>query len=386
MAHAILSPSSAARWLACPPSARLEAEVPDQSSEAAEEGTAAHKLAEIIIKYNAGETKKRTFNTQLKKFQDTNEYYSAEMMEYIKDYTETIWEKFNEAKSKTKDAVLLSEHQVDLSDYVPECFGTVDVTIIADGTMEIVDLKYGKGVKVSAINNPQLRMYALGAVVENELLYDIRRVRMTIIQPRINNISSQEMTVEELEAWGTDVLMPAAKLAFKGEGEFCPGEDQCRFCKIKATCRARAEKNLSAVRDDFAMPPTLTNDDVAELLPKLDEIATWAKDLQTYALDQALKGVQFEGYKLVEGRSVRKYVDEDKVAEAVIRDGWAEDDIYKRKLIGITDMEKLLGKKHFAEVAGDLVEKPTGKPALVPESDKRPALDSAEDAIKDFRR
>lgn len=386
MAHALLSPSSAARWLTCTPSAVLESKCEDVTTDAAREGTEAHMLAELKVQRLAGMLSAEEYKKEWKLFNENSEYYDGEMEEATELYADIIAEKLNEARERSKDALAFAEQEVDLSRVVPGGFGTVDTTIIADGLMEIVDFKYGKGVKVDAEGNPQLRLYGLGMYLDQSIFYKIERVCMTIVQPRLGNISSEEMSVADLMEWGAKIVAPKAELAAKGEGEFVPGEAQCRFCKAKTLCRARAEENLKTAREDFALPPELSTDEVAELLPKLDELQAWAKDLQEWAQDQAVNhGVTFKGYKVVAGRSNRKYTDEGAVAEKLLASGYEHDDIFEEKLLRITQMEKLLGKKKTAELIGDLIEKPAGKPTLVPESDKRPAINSAEAAAKDFK-
>lgn len=386
MAHALLSPSSAARWLTCTPSAVLESKCEDVTTDAAREGTEAHMLAELKVQRLTGVLSAEEYKKEWKLFNENSEYYDGEMEEATELYADIIAEKLNEARERSKDALAFAEQEVDLSRVVPGGFGTVDTTIIADGLMEIVDFKYGKGVKVDAEGNPQLRLYGLGMYLDQSIFYKIERVCMTIVQPRLGNISSEEMSVADLMEWGAKVVAPKAELAAKGEGEFVPGESQCRFCKAKTLCRARAEENLKTAREDFALPPELSTDEVAELLPRLDELQAWAKDLQEWAQDQAVNhGVTFKGYKVVAGRSNRKYTDEGAVAEKLLASGYEHDDIFEEKLLRITQMEKLLGKKKTAELIGDLIEKPAGKPTLVPESDKRPAMNSADEAAKDFK-
>ena len=343
-------------------------------------------LAELKVQRLSGMLSAEEYKKEWKLFNENSEYYDGEMEEATELYADIIAEKLNEARERSKDALAFAEQEVDLSRVVPGGFGTVDTTIIADGLMEIVDFKYGKGVKVDAEGNPQLRLYGLGMYLDQSIFYKIERVCMTIVQPRLGNISSEEMSVPDLMEWGAKVVAPKAELAAKGEGEFVPGEAQCRFCKAKTLCRARAEENLKAAREDFAMPPELSAEEVAELLPKLDELQAWAKGLQDWAQDQAVNhGVAFSGYKVVEGRSVRKYTDEAAIAEKLESEGYKHSDIFEEKLLRITQMEKFLGKKKTAELIGDFIEKPAGKPTLVPESDKRPAINSAENAAKDFK-
>ena len=386
MAHALLSPSAAARWLTCTPSAILESKCEDVETDAAKEGTEAHKLAELKVQRLGEMVTQRKFRSEVNVFKKAAEYYDGEMEEATDLYADIIAEKLNEARERSKDALLFAEQQVDLSGFVPDGFGTVDCTIIADGVMEIIDLKYGKGVKVDAVGNPQLRLYAAGMYLDQSLFYKIDKVRMTIVQPRLGSVSTEELTADELMVWIDEEVKPKAELAFKGEGEYVPGESQCRFCKAKTLCRARAEENLRTAREDFALPPELSTDEVAELLPKLDELQAWAKNLQEWAQDQAVNhGVTFKGYKVVAGRSNRKYTDEGAVAEKLESEGYKHSDIFEEKLLRITQMEKFLGKKKTAELIGDFIEKPAGKPTLVPESDKRPAINSAENAAKDFK-
>lgn len=382
--HAILSASGSERWLNCPPSARLEEQITEEKSEYAAEGTFAHKLAELHLQNYLKLIKKVEYDKKLKQLKE-NEFYSQEMEDYIQIYIDIAIEKINEAKSRSKDAIVFLEQQLDFSPWVPEGFGTGDVVIISDGIVEVVDFKYGKGVPVSAEENTQMRLYGLGAVNLFNILYDIKTIRMTIVQPRLDSVSTESLSVKELLIWGDTTVKPKAKLAFKGEGEFQAG-DHCRFCRAKATCRARAEANLELARYDFQDPALLSNDEIAEILFKADELKAWAADIQTYALEQAYKhGIKFDGWKLVEGRSNRKYTDEEEVAKILIEKGYNEDDIYKKSILNITAMEKLLGKRKFNAILNDLVVKPAGKPTLVPETDKRPELSSVAAAIEDFK-
>ena len=382
--HARLSASGAHRWMACPPSVKLEEQFQDKSSEYAEEGTLAHLMAETIIRYNNGEITKRTFSTRMNKIRK-EELYGRDMEDYISDYAQNVWEIFNEAKASCPDAQLLPEQRLDFSEYVPGGFGTGDVVIIADDMVQVIDLKYGKGVGVSAVDNPQLRLYGTGAYLEHSMLYDIRRVKMTIIQPRLENISTEELTVEELLKWAEEEVKPQAELAMKGEGEFRTGE-HCRFCKAKAVCRARAEYNQELAKLEFRNPDILEEWEIGEVLSRAEELNNWAKDVKDYVFDQALNhGVKFEGWKLVEGKSNRKYLNEEKVRKALEDAGYQQEDITETKLLGITAMEKAVGKKKFGEVLSDLVIKPEGKPVLVPESDKRPELNTADSAKEDFK-
>lgn len=373
--HALLSASSSHRWLNCPPSARLCEKYEDTGSEYAQEGTDAHSLCEYKLKQALGmEASDPTENLS---------FYNEEMEQCACDYAAYVLELVEETKKICKDPVVLIEQRLDFSRFVAEGFGTGDCVIIADGTLYIVDYKHGKGVEVSAVENPQMMLYALGVLELFDGIYDIDTVRMAIFQPRRENVSVCVMAKDDLLQWAYNDLMAKAKLAYEGGGEFACG-NWCRFCKAKAACRKRAEYNLELAKYDFAMPDTLEDAEVAAILEKADELAAWAADVKEFALQQALNGVRYAGFKVVEGRSNRKYTDEDAVADTVKKAGY---DPYEPKLLGITAMEKLLGKKQFAKLLFRLVEKPQGKPALVPESDKRQEMniDKAASAAEDFK-
>lgn len=367
--HAILSASSASRWLACPPSPRLEQNYENKSSAFAQEGTLAHDLGELTLLKELKMISNRKFNSEFKKI-ESNSLFSADMPDYVDIYVNTCMEKVSEARAITPDALFKIEARLNFSEWVPEGFGTGDFVIIADGTMEVCDLKYGKGIPVSAIDNKQMRLYALGAIAEFGFLYDIKKVKMTIIQPRLDSISTDEMLVEDLLKWAEEVLKPTAQLAFKGEGEFCAGS-HCGFCRAKAVCRAREEKNMELAVYEFSDGPTLSTEEIADIIGKCDELAKWSKDIQTYALEQAVSGIEYKGWKVVEGRSNRKYTDVDAISD-ILMDEFTHDKVYKpAEIFGISAMEKSIGKKKFAELVGDYIEKPVGKPVLVVESDKR---------------
>lgn len=374
LGHALLSASSSHRWLNCPPSARLCESYEDKGSEYAQEGTDAHSLCEHKLKVLLG----------MESIDPTEglSFYSEEMEQCACDYAAYVLELVEEAKKTCKDPVVLIEQRLDFSRFVAEGFGTGDCVLIADGTLDIVDYKHGKGVEVSAAENPQMLLYALGALALFDGIYDIETVRMTIFQPRRENISVCVMTKDDLLQWAYNDLVHKAKLAYEGGGEFACG-DWCRFCKAKAVCRKRAEYNLELAKYDFKMPATLEDAEIATILEKADELAAWAADVKEFALQQALNGVKYDGFKVVEGRSNRKYISDDAVADAVSKAGY---DPYEPKLLGITAMEKLLGKKQFAKLLSGLIEKPQGKPALVPESDKRQEMnvDKTASAAEDF--
>lgn len=359
--HALLSASSAHRWLHCPPSAKLTAGVTEAPSEAALQGTAAHALAEHKLRRALKQQSKRP----------VSKYEDDEMNTHTDDYVSYVLEQYEQAKQVTSGAVIYIEQHLDFSNVVPGGFGTGDCLIVADGTLHVIDLKYGLGVLVEAECNPQMMLYAIGALALFDALYDIEQVALTVFQPRRENVSTWTISVTELNKWAEQTLKPAAKQAAKGEGEFCAGT-WCQFCKIASTCRARAKANLELAKFDFTPPAELSADEVAEVLARIPGLTKWASDVQDYALSQALSGERYEGFKLVAGRSIRKYTDETAVAEAAKAAGYR--DIYKRSLLTITAMEKLMGKKQFSEILGDLVVKPEGKPTLVPLSDKRPEL------------
>ena len=360
--HAVLSASSSHRWLNCSPSARLEQEFEDRETEAAAEGTAAHALCEHKLR--------RALKRQSRK--PISKYDCEEMDTHTDNYVQFVLETIAQAKEHCADPIINIEQRLDFSCYVPHGFGTGDCIIIADKTLHIIDFKYGQGVLVEAEQNPQMMLYALGALRIYDTLYDIEDVAMTIYQPRRENISTWTITVSDLLSWAENELVPKARLAFDGKGEYMPGP-WCTFCKAAVKCRARAEEKLALARYEFAQPPLLTDAEIEEILGKLDDLTRWADEIKSYAQDAALNyGKQWHGYKVVEGRSVRKYSDEGAVIEAANAAGYH--DIFRKTLLPITEMEKLMGKQEFAEVLSGLIIKPAGKPTLVPITDKRPAM------------
>lgn len=362
--HTLLSPSSSHRWLNCTPSPRLEEQFPNNDTTAAAEGTAAHALCEHKLKKALKMRSKRP----------VSEYDSDEMELCSDGYVEYVLEKLTEAKKLCSDPLVLIEQHLDFSKYVTDGFGTGDCLIIADDTIHIIDFKYGQGVVVDATDNPQMKLYALGALEMYAGIYDIKQIALTIYQPRRNHISEWEISVDDLLEWAYTELKVKAELAYNGEGDYCAGE-WCTFCRAAVKCRARAEAKLQLAQYEFAQPPLLSDEEIEDILGKLDDLTAWAKDIKEYAEDAAINhGKKWTGFKVVEGRSVRKYTDEDAVAEAAKLHGYK--DIFKQSLITITEMEKLLGKREFNEILGDLVYKPPGKPMLVPESDKRPAINT----------
>lgn len=378
--HAILSPSAAHRWMNCTAAPLLEKDVEDKGSTFAEEGTLAHaycakKLKEFLCLDVADE------NQEIAELNE--KYHSGEMDEYTDTYKTIVLEKFNAARKKTKDAQLLVEVKLDFSHYIPEAFGTSDAVIIADGVMEVIDFKYGKGVKVSAVENPQMMIYALGAWDLFNFEYNIQKVRMTIVQPRIDNLSEFEVSASDLINWAVDELQPKAKEAYAG-GTQKPGA-WCQFCKVKASCKALATTCINAQQANTD-PRLISKEDMERnILPLLSTFKTWLSGVEEYSLQQALDGVQYQGFKIVEGRSVRKITDPSAVMELLGKEGFAKESYIKpTELRSITDLEKLIGKKRFGTLCADYINKPQGKPTLVPDSDKRPAFNQAADDFKDI--
>lgn len=370
MSHALLSPSSSERWINCPPSAKENADG-NTGSSYAQQGTDAHALCEYKVKKALGH-KVRDPTEKL-------EYFDEEMAEHTDTYCEFVMEQVKTAKQNCSDPLVLVEQRLDFTRWVADSFGTADCVIVADSTMTVIDFKYGLGILVESEKNSQMRMYALGASNLFESLYDIQTVRMIIFQPRCDNVSIAEITKDELLRWADEVLIPAAELAAKGEGNYKAGK-HCQFCKIKATCRKRAEYNLQMAQYDFAVPDTLTDDEISMILDRADTFIGWVNDVKTYALEQAISGKEFPRYKVVEGRSNRRYTNDEAVAATVTEAGHNP---YEQKLMGVTAMTKLLGKRKFDTLLGSLIEKPQGKPTLVPESDKRPAWNTANEDFKE---
>lgn len=377
-AHAIVSASGAYRWLKCPPSARLELEFPESRSTYAEEGSAAHALAEAKLRaylsddpadFAAADERTRTS--------------SPEMIGAVEDYCDLCIEKINAARAATPDAKILLEQRLDFSEWVPDGFGTGDLVIVSDGLLEIVDYKHGKGVSVSALNNPQMRLYALGAISNYGQLYGFESVSATIVQPRLDSVSTETLEVQALLAWG-EKIRPIARQAYQGEGRYASGS-HCQFCRAKVKCRVRTEENLEMTKLDFRKADLLGDDELAGVLQVAGRLQAWAVDLQKYALAQAMEnGKQWPGYKLIVGKGKRTYSDADKVVERLIGAGYPEAILYERSLLCITKMEKAVGKKKFGELLEGLIFTPPGKPALVPENHKGPAQGWHEQTAKDF--
>lgn len=378
--HALLSPSSAHRWLNCTAAPRLEEHFPDEDSDYAREGTLAHAYCAKRLKEYLGLPTDEE-DAEIDEYAD---YHTGEMAEYVDTYYTIVIEKYNEALKRTADAKLLVEVQLDFSDVIPESFGTSDAVIIADDEMEVIDFKYGKGVKVSATENPQMMIYALGAYNAYSDEYNIKKVRMTIVQPRLDNLSEYELSVRKLKKWTKDVLKPRARAAFDGKGEQMPGE-WCRFCKCKGQCRALAKKSVETATR-FESLDLISNDEMAhEILPYLSVIRTWLEAVEKFALQRAVEGTTFDGYKVVAGRSIRKIVNPDAVMATLDEQGFRADDYLKpSELRSIGDLEKLVGKKRFAELCGSFIDKPQGKPTLVTIDDKREPYNAAAADFQDF--
>ena len=367
--HALLSASSSHRWMNCPPSARLCENYDDKGSDFAAEGTDAHALCEFRLQEALGIPTENPIENLT--------WYNEEMEDCAVSYASFVSEIVAKAKDICSDPVVLIEQHLDYSKFVQEGFGTGDCIVIADGELHIIDYKHGRGVLVEADNNPQMKLYALGALEIFDGIYDIETVSMTIFQPRRGNVSTYSLSKADLYTWAEEVLKPIAELAYKGEGQYNCGE-WCQFCKAKTDCRKRAEANMELAKYDFMDPPLLTDEEIEDVLSKVDNLVAWANDVKEFAFQAAMSGKVWNGWKLVEGRSVRKYVNDEAVAATVLEAGY---DPYEKKLLGLTEMQKRLGKSKFEELLGSLIHRPQGKPTLVPESDKRPAITTA---IADF--
>lgn len=370
--HALLSPSSAERWLACPPSAKINARLEESESRYAAEGTLAHSVAELQLQLATKAITKRKYNAELKHLAEDELFYQG-MLEEVQEYTDYVMTVYQEAIAEDPAAEIFIEQQLDLSKYAPESFGTGDALILTKDYVHVIDLKFGKGVAVEADDNPQLKLYGLGALEEYEFLHDIEEVRVTIAQVRRGSILTFRAPADEVRAWGEEYVRPRAELAFRGEGEFQAG-DHCRFCKFGAKCKARAQFFESEFQK--AQDQSLSNEETARLLGLVKSMVDWAKQLEESALEAALAGENFPGWKVVEGRSIRRITNSSGLSQTLIAEGFQEEDIYKPvELKGLGDLEKLVGKKTFSDLSEPYIEKPPGKPTLAPETDKRPAID-----------
>lgn len=371
--HAVLSASSSNRWIHCTPSARLEERVPEQASIYAAEGTVAHAKAEQKLRnWKEGHPRRKV------KCDD------GEMDEATTAYRDYVIEVFNEEKKKCEGAELYIEVQLDLTPWIPDGFGTADAVIVSDNTLHVIDLKYGKGVPVYAPHNTQLMLYGAGALNQFEMYFDFQEIKLHIFQPRLDHVSTYEMYVDDLATWLAMVVKPSADMAWKGEGKQKPGE-WCRFCRVKGNCKARAEQ-IKQMNERYKQLDAmlLTDEEVSQILPMLPDIKAWTKDIEEFALNQALNGTHYDGYKVVEGTSRRKIVRPDEVMSLLAKEGYKDTEYMKApELKTLTALEKLVGKKHFTEITEGCIEKPQGKPVLVPVTDKRPEWQSGLEDFKD---
>ena len=382
-AHALLSASGAERWMNCTPSPRLEEKlgIEDETSVFAEEGTLAHELAEAEIRMKFKMITPAQYKKKIKEI-EADPLYSADMDTFVAYYVDFVREQFAEAKKRDAGAVLMVEEKYNLEPYVPEGFGTGDASVIADGVLDIIDLKYGKGLEVSAVDNKQLKLYALGALRKYDLVYDVHTVRLSIIQPRLDNFSTWEISVEELTQWAVNEVIPKAKAAHDGKVETKAGE-WCRWCKVAPKCRAIAEKAVEVAKHEFKDPNLLDDAEVLEIYENSAFFSKWFDNVKAYVLNEAKAGKKWDGYKLVEGKSNRKINSPEKAAAILKGLNYKDDEYMKSSLKGLGDLEKLLTKKVFNEKLGALIVKPQGAPTLAPVSDKRPEF-GIESAKKDF--
>lgn len=378
--HALLSASSAHRWLACPPSARLEETFPDTESLAAAEGTLAHEIAADCLTQFIENGK----NTDPTEEQKSNPLYRPVMLDHVTDYALYVMDAYYALKARDPFTTIYVEKRVSYDPIAPEGFGTSDCFMIGDGILHVFDLKYGKGVSVSAIENEQMRLYALGAKwTFPAAIVDL--VRMTVYQPRIDNITTDEIRFNDLLAWGINHVQPRARLAWEGKGQFNPGE-HCRFCRAETTCAARAKHQMDLAAYEFREAVLLTPEEIGDILARVDDLARWAKSIKDYALKQAtVFGQQFGGWKLVEGRSNRIIKDPAAALQRLLDAGYGYDQVVD--LVGLTTLEEIVGKTKLQRIIGDLVEKPSGKPALARETDPRPVYSGAANDFKinDFK-
>ena len=379
MAHALLGPSSAARWIACPPSVKLCEQFEDVESEYAKEGSLAHEIAELKVRklIDPGLTS-RKFTAAMKKLKE-KEFYQEEMQGYTDEYVEFIQEQMYSYSTTPHIAV---EQRVDFSEYVPDGFGTADCILISNDTLHVIDFKYGKGVPVSVENNKQLLLYALGAYLAYEMIFPIAHIKMSIVQPRLNNIDTWECSLDYLLEFAK-IAQEKATMALKGEGDFNCGE-HCKFCKAKAICKERANVNLELAKYEFKAADQLTLEEIGEILEKAKDLAKWAEDLKEYALSESLKGNEVPGWKAVNGRGSRSFKNTDEAIKVLVDNGIAEELLYERKYLTLAQIEKVIGKKDFNNLVGNLIVMNVGKPTLVEASDKREAITNRIKAEDEF--
>lgn len=389
-AHAALSPSAAKRWCACPPSARLcqkyIEKFGEKSSEYAEEGTMAHALAELKLRKELGKDEEGGINDyNYKKQRKALGDIPKDMDRYTDDYVDVVLEKYYGAKRVCPEAKLFIEQRLDMSNWIPGCFGTSDAIVVSDQGLYVMDLKYGKGVPVDAVGNYQARIYALGAINEFGSLYGFKEIQTIIIQPRLDSVTDEILLKEDVLKWAEEYVVPKAQLAWKGEGEFCAGE-HCRFCVVRALCKERALHAFGIFNHIFDSPDVIDEKDIPTLLEVSDVAMSWLKDLKDYALSQALQGQEYRGYKLVKGkRPSRVWKNDDDVLDILCHAGYSEDQyLTPRKLKSVSEMEKMLHKGAFDALLGSLVFQGDGALTLVPESDKREAYSPLELAFADL--
>ena len=379
--HALLAASRASRWMNCPPSARLEEKMDESApSKYAEEGTLAHELAEVMLRGRFRLLPADDCTKEVRRLKK-NPLYSDEMKTYLDVYLDYVTEQYRVAIQSTPDAVISLEERLDFSRWVEQGFGTGDAIVIADGVMEVIDLKYGKGVEVFAERNPQLMLYGLGALEAFDMLFGIKTVKLTIVQPRQERIDSWSISAEDLYIWGDEEVKPKAALAYEGKGEMKCGH-WCKWCRVKPLCAKMAETNLDLAKDEFKEPQLLSDDRLVEVFTQLPMLKDWAESVAEYLLKQAIAGKEVPGYKVVEGRTQRKWADEAQVREILSVDH-DPSEFMVTKLAGIPAIEKLL-KKDFQPLLGDLVVIPQGSPTLVPLSDIRPAMNGLSQAKAEF--
>lgn len=384
-AHALLSASGASRWINCTPSARLEdAEGKRQDTVFTREGTLAHEVAELFVRHDVTKDINDTeFSDRFSELQK-DELYKDEMIGHAETYADYFRQAYGEAVKRSEHTFIEVEQRLDLTEYVPDSFGTADGVIISNGLLEVIDYKYGLGVKVDPNWNPQGMLYALGALAKYDLVFDITEVAFTIVQPRLDHIASFHLSVEELKKWGEDVVKPAAAKAFAGDGELKTGA-WCKFCQVKAKCRAQFNENMTTAKRDFTDPLLLEDKDIVDVLKNADKVEAWLKSVREYATQSAVAGKEWPGYKLVRAKTLRKWADEDTAARAILSEfpEISEDQIYTMKLKGISDITKLVGKANASKLDGVII-KPEGAPTLVTIDDPRPAISGVADAVRDF--
>lgn len=374
--HSKLSPSAASRWLTCTPCLLLEESMEDNTNDYAKEGTLAHSLGEKMLLYRLDKITAQKYASALKKIK-SSEFYKPEMLNYITGYADFVMTRYEDAKAVSRDAVIEIEQRLDFSKWAPGGFGTGDAVIVTDGYIEVIDLKYGQGVRVKAYQNPQLMLYGLGAYESSDFIFDIEKIQVTVYQPRVNNNNSFEIKTQELLDWAENVVKPQSKKALAGEGDFVPGE-HCRFCRAGAACRARSERNIELARFDFCPPELLSDDEIVEVLTKGKELSDWVKTVEKFILAGALKGRHFKGIKLVEGSS-KRIVTNTEAAILRLQENGFEDVFEERKLLGIGKLEKIVGgRKQLEEIIGDCIVKPKGKPTLAATDDNRQEYSSAD--------